>query len=196
MVSRFTWVDWAQGKVLQHGEKKWQGEHDGYTHLPDPVTHKRTVLMLDDDRWFVVDHLSGKQSHHYALHWLFCDGEFGVQEFAAAHGLWLAPISDGTHRASEPSDSRMYIQMGLVEGSGNFSVVRADPQSTRGWRSKYYGQKEPAISTMLETDQPQAVFWTFFGFAEDIVEAKGNTLHITTKHWRREINAKELTLPI
>ena len=90
----------------------------------------------------------------------------------------------------------MYIQMGLVEGSGNFSVVRADPQSTRGWRSKYYGQKEPAISAMLETDQAQAVFWTFFGFEEDVVEAKGNTLHITTEHWRREINAKDLTQPI
>ncbi len=190
MVSRFTWVDWAQGKVIQQDEKSWQGKHDGYTHLPDPVTHKRTVLMLDDDRWLVVDHLNGKQSHHYALHWLFCDGEFGVQQLAAAHKVLL------NYSDSELSESRVNIQMGLVEGSGNFSAVRADPQSTRGWRSKYYGQKEPAISTMLETDQPQTVFWTFFGFAEDVVEAKGNTLHITTEHWRREINAKDLTLPI
>lgn len=196
MVSRFTWVDWAQGKVLHQDEKHWQAEHDGYTHLSDPVTHKRTVLILDDDRWLVVDHLNGKQPHHYALHWLFCDGEFGVQQLAAAHGLRLAPISDGTHTASEPSDSRIYIQMALIEGSGNFSVVRADPQSTRGWRSKYYGQKESAISTMLETDQLQAVFWTFFGLEDDVIEVKGNTLHITTKHWRREINAEDLTVPI
>ena len=195
MVSRFTWVDWAQGKVLQHDEEKWQGEHDGYTHLPDPVTHKRTVLMLDDDRWLVVDHLNGKQSHHYALHWLFCDGEFGVKQLAAAHKVLLT-YSDGAHRASELSESRVNIQMGLLDGESRFSVVRADPRSTRGWRSKYYGQKEPAISAMLETDQPQAVFWTFFGFEEDVVEAKGNTLHITTKDWHREINAKELTLPI
>ena len=100
------------------------------------------------------------------------------------------------HSDSELSESRVRIQMGLVEGSGNFSVVRADPQSTRGWRSKCYGKKEPAISAMLETDQPQAVFWTFFGFEEDVVEAKGNTLQISTKDWRREINVKELTLPI
>jgi hypothetical protein len=190
MISRFTWVDWAQGKVLQQEEKKWQGEHDGYTHLPDPVTHKRTVLMLDDDRWLVVDHLNGKQPHHYALHWLFCDGEFGVQQQAAALKVLLT-CSD-----SKLSESRVSIQMGLVEGSGNFSVVRADPHSTRGWRSKYYGQKEPAISAMLETDQSQAVFWTFFGFEDDVVEAKENTLHITTKDWRREINARELILPI
>jgi hypothetical protein len=190
IVSRFTWVDWAQGKVLQYDEKKWQGEHDGYTHLPDPAPHKRTVLMLDDDRWLVVDHLNGKQSHHYALHWLFCDGKFGVLQLAAGHKVLLTD-SDG-----KLSESRVSIQMGSLDGDARFSVVRADPKSTRGWRSKYYGQKEPAISAMLETDQPKAVFWTFFGFEEDVVEAKGNTLHITTKHWRREINAKELTLPI
>ena len=68
--------------------------------------------------------------------------------------------------------------MGLVEGSGNFSIVRADPQSTRGWRSKYYGQKEPAISAILETDRTQVVFWTFFGFEEDAVELDSGMLKI------------------
>lgn len=172
MVSRFTWVDWARGKVIQQDDEKWQGEHDGYTHLPDPVPHKRTVLMLDDDRWLVVDHLNGKQSHHYALHWLFCDGEFGVKQLAAAHKVLL------TYSDSKLSESRVNIQMGLVEGSGNFSVVRADPQSTRGWRSKYYGQKEPAISAILETDRTQVVFWTFFGFEEDAVELDSGMLKI------------------
>lgn len=191
MVSRFTWVDWAQGKVLQHDEKKWQGEHDGYTHLSDPVTHKRTVLMLDDDRWLVVDHLDGKQPHHYALHWLFCDVEFGVQQLAVAHHKVLLTYSD-----SKLSKSRVSVQMGSLDGDARFSVVRADPQSTRGWRSKYYGHKEPAISTMLETNRSQVVFWTFFGFEDDVIEAKGHTLYITAEHWRREINAKELILSI
>ena len=49
---------------------------------------------------------------------------------------------------------------------------------------------------MLETDQPQAVFWTFFGFEEDEVAVKDKMIVITTKHWRREINAKELIPPI
>jgi hypothetical protein len=57
--------------------------------------------------------------------------------------------------------------MGLLEGMGNFSVVRGDENSTRGWRSRYYGQKEPALSVMLETDQPRACFWTYFGFETD-----------------------------
>jgi hypothetical protein len=190
MVSRFTWTDWAQGKVLQQSEKFWQGQHDGYAHLPDPVTHKRTVLVLDDDRWLVLDHLTGKELHHYALHWLLCDGKFGMQELAPAHGLLLDPFD------SNLPDSRVLIQMGSLAGSARFSVIRADPKSTRGWRSKYYGQKEPAISTMLETDQSQAVFWTFFGFENDAVEVKDTMLIITTKDWCREIDAKELILPI
>jgi hypothetical protein len=195
MVSRFTWVDWAPGKVLQQSEKFWQGQHNGYTHLLDPVTHKRAVLTLDDDRWLILDHLTGKELHHYALHWLLCDGEFGAQELAAAHKV-LLKYSDSTHRASELSESRVNIQMGLLNGDTRFSVVRADPQSTRGWRSKYYAQKEPAISAMLETDQPQAIFWTFFGFENDAVEVKDTMLIITTKDWRKDIDLTTLNLPI
>ena len=58
MVSRFTWTNWSRGKVLKQDAKIWQGEHNGYHKLPDPVTHKRTVMMLDDDRWLIVDHLT------------------------------------------------------------------------------------------------------------------------------------------
>jgi len=66
--------------------------------------------------------------------------------------------------------------MGLLEGNGDFSLVRADPDSTRGWRSRYYGHKEPAISVMLEADQPQVTFWSFFGFENDQLELQGPTL--------------------
>ncbi|MDO8753327.1 MAG: alginate lyase family protein, partial [Anaerolineales bacterium] len=108
LASRFAWTNWAQGKVLQQGEKLWQGEHDGYK----PVTHKRTVMMLDNDRWLIVDHLHANDPHHYALHWLLNDS--GVQELAPAHSLLLTP-SD-----SLLSDSRIKMQVGLVEGSSTF----------------------------------------------------------------------------
>src|SRR6266508_1723441 len=174
MVSRFTWTNWAKGKVLQHNENLWQGENDGYK----PVTHKRTVMALENDRWLVVDHLNDARSHHYALHWLLCDGQYGVEELAPARfAVWLNVLGS-TRRASELFDSKILVQMGLVEGNGNFSVVRADPNSTRGWRSRYYGDKEPAISVMLETDQHQVVFWSFFGFEEDVVEVQGESLKV------------------
>lgn len=165
MVSRFTWTNWAKGKVLQHGEKIWQGEHDGYRRLADPVAHRRIILSPGGDRWLVLDHLQGKEPHHYSLHWLLNDFPWEQRENAI-----LLMI-----------DSIKYkMQVGLVEGKSTFSVVRAEENSTRGWRSRYYGDKEPAISVLLETDQPQTTFWSFFGFAADSVESRGNTLIINS----------------
>ncbi|MEP7136216.1 MAG: alginate lyase family protein [Chloroflexota bacterium] len=171
MLSRFTWINWSKGKVLKHDQNLWQGEHDGYK----PIMHKRTVMSLEGDRWLVIDNLAANETHHYRLHWLLADS--GVQELATAQGLLLSPIKTD----SKLSDSRVLIQMGLVEGNGNFSLVRADPNSTRGWRSRYYGHKEPAISLMLEANQPQVTFWTFFGFENDVVEVVGNELKINSK---------------
>jgi hypothetical protein len=68
-----------------------------------------------------------------------------------------------------------------MNGKGNFSIVRADPTSARGWRSQYYGEKQPAISAMLETDQASTTFWSFFGFEGDEVQLSGTTLKINTQ---------------
>ncbi len=176
MVSRFTWTNWSKGKVLRHDEKIWQGEHDGYRRLADPVTHRRTVLSLGEDRWLVVDHLAGRQAHHYSLHWLLCDGDYGVQELApASFGIKLDPPG------RKLPDSKVFIQMGLQEGTGSFSVVRGDETSTRGWRSRYYADKDFAISAMLKTDQPRACFWMYFGFEADIVKIEGNLLKVNSQ---------------
>lgn len=163
MVSRFTWTNWARGKVLQHGGKIWQGEHDGYK----PVIHKRTVMMLEDDRWLIVDHLNAKQPRHYALHWLLCDFPFEQKENSILLDL---------------KSMKYQMQVGILNGDSTFSIVRADPSSTHGWRSRYYGHKEPSISAMLETDQPQACFWTFFGFEKDQIELDGDKLKINSQN--------------
>jgi hypothetical protein len=195
-LTRFTWTNWAKGKVLQHDANKWQGEHDGYRRLADPVTHRRTVLALGEDRWLVVDHLNGKQNHHYALHWLLNDGQYGVQDaaerYAPANLRILLETSSSTHRTSELPDSKILMQMGLLAGNGNTSIVRADPNSTRGWRSRYYGDKEPAISAMLETDQSHACFWTFFGFEGDVVHSEEENIRLLSPERTTSINLQSL----
>jgi Heparinase II/III-like protein len=176
MVSRFTWTDWARGKILRHDENIWQGEHDGYKRLADPVNHERSVLSLEEDRWLVIDRLRGKQPHHYALHWLLNDFPYEQRE----NGIFLSV------------DLMKYkMQVGVVEGRTTFTVVRGDPASTRGWRSRYYGQKEPAISVRLEVDQPHACFWTFFGLEDDAIELAGNTLAIHSPDWKTRISLAE-----
>ena len=191
-LTRFTWTNWAMGKVLQHDRQRWQGEHDGYKRLADPVTHRRTVLSLGEDRWFVVDHLTGKQTHHYALHWLLTDSEYGVQDLGPAHfGIWL-DISGTTRRGGELPDSKISIQLGLLEGMGNFSIVRADPHSRRGWRSRYYADKEPALSAMLETDGSHAYFWTFFGLEGDVVQIEGETFKLLSPELTASLSIQSL----
>jgi asparagine synthase (glutamine-hydrolysing) len=165
LLSRFTWTNWSKGKVLKHEKDVWQGEHDGYK----PVAHKRTVMALDGDRWLVVDHLAAKEAHRYTLHWLLADFPFEQKENGVMFSL---------------NGEKYKVQVGMTEGSGSFSVVRADPNSTRGWRSRYYGHKEPAVSVRLEATQPQVTFWTFFGFEGDVVEAAGNELKINSKPYR------------
>ncbi len=161
MVSRFTWTNWSKGKVIKHDKNLWQGEHDGY----QPVSHKRSIMALEDDRWLVVDRLTAKEPHHYALQWLLNDFPFEQNDKSVVLSL---------------GEMKYKVKIGMAEDSGNFSLVRADPNSTRGWRSRYYGHKEPAISLMLEVKRPQAIFWSFFGFENDVVEIAGNGLKINS----------------
>jgi hypothetical protein len=162
MLSRFTWTNWSKGKVLKHDNDVWQGEHDGYK----PVTHRRTVMLLDGDRWLVIDNLITNETHNYKLHWLLNDFPFEQKDNSVLLSF---------------DEIKYKVQVGIMEGNGNFSLVRADPASTRGWHSRYYGHKEPAISVMLEADQTNVTFWSFFGFENDIVEIEGNVLKLNSK---------------
>ncbi len=171
MASRFTWMNWSKGRVLKHDKDLWQGEHDGYR----PVSHRRTVMALEDDHWLVIDDLVANEPHQYTLHWLLSDGEYGIRKPASGFGLWLEPST------SKLVDSKFNIQMGLFDGNGIFSLVRADANSVRGWRSRYYGHKEPAISVMLEVNQAQVAFWSFFGLENDVVEVVGKSIKVNSK---------------
>jgi asparagine synthase (glutamine-hydrolysing) len=165
MVSRFTWTNWAKGKVLKHSENLWQGEHDGYK----PIRHKRTVMALEGDRWLIIDDLAANEPHLYTLHWLLNDVPFTQNKNSL-----LLNYEASTYK----------IQTGLLNGDGKFSTLRADPTSTYGWRSRYYAHKEPAISLLLETHQANASFYTFFGIENDVLEPNENSFNLNSKSIR------------
>jgi UDP-N-acetylmuramyl pentapeptide phosphotransferase/UDP-N-acetylglucosamine-1-phosphate transferase len=153
-LSRFTWGNWAQGKVLQNGEVEgewlWQGEHDGYLRLNDPVKHSRKVVSLGGDRWLVVDKLLAAQPHEYCLQWLLADQPYEVVD-----------NPDGYEVKLDVNGKALRIVIGL-NLSGEFSVARGDDESTRGWQSSYYGEKHPALSVMLTAKAANTTFWTLF----------------------------------
>ena len=177
MLTRFTWTNWSKGHVLRHDANIWQGEHDGYKRLADPVTHKRTVMSLGKDRWLIFDHLDAAKTHHYALHWLLNNFPYEEEESSLLLSL---------------DSAKCKVQFGSVDGGSTFSIVRGDPGSTRGWRSRYYGDKEPAISVLLETDQPRARLWTFFGHPSDVMQMHGETFQLVSRDLMTSINIETL----
>lgn len=177
--SRFTWSNWAKGEVLKEtrlsGILIWQGKHDGYQRLGDPVSHTRTVMMLPGDSWLVIDRLNALENHNYDLHWLINDFPYDQDLEKNKITLW-------------PKANSYQIKMGLLEERANFSIVRASNHSTRGWRSSYYGAKEPAISLSLECTRPDATFWTYFGSAQNGVTLEENNISIYVDGIRTNVN--------
>jgi asparagine synthase (glutamine-hydrolysing) len=179
-LSRFTWGRWAKGQVRFSNARGWQGTQDGYARLG--VKHVRSVLALDGDRWLVVDQLEGIQIHRYTLNWLIDD--FPFSELPGENTILLQ------------TDSQRYrVSAGLFEGGGNFSLVRADSTSTRGWRSRYYGQKQPALSMQVEANRRSAVFWTFFGFEEDVIRTSSQALVLEMDHRPVHLQLRDLSTP-
>ena len=160
--------------------------------------------MLGEDRWLVADHLFAARPHRYSLHWLINDFPHSVTPEQNLIQIRSAKSPDFANRNQSRApqgcfaktlESVFIIRMGLLEGESVFSAVRGDPNSTRGWRSRYYGQKEPALSAMLETNQTQACFWTFFGFEEDSVELSGRVLDLRVVRRLIKVFLPDLSAP-
>lgn len=139
--SRFLWLDWATGTVEQHGHDYWRGRHDGYHRLLDPVTHRRAIQRMDGG-WLVVDEVNGNAAHDFRLHWLLADFPYHLS---------------GAALTLETTAGAYYVttsQPGQIE--------RASENSTRGWRSRYYGQREPALSLeVVKSSVNSVLFWTY-----------------------------------
>lgn len=170
-MSRFTWVNWSKGTVLRNKPYQrfpcWMGEQDGYSRLKDPVTHRRAVLMLDDTRWLVVDWLVAAKTHLYRSHWLLADYPYSINRK-------LNTV------IQKIENHRLLVQTGLLEGQGAISLVRGDAKSRCGWRSRYYGEKSPAISLALEKQGSTVCFWTYFGSPGDSIRVEQNTIFVKT----------------
>lgn len=167
--SRFIWVNWSQGSVSafeeKDGLKYCQGQHDGYSRLKDPVVHKRTVLLIGDQNWFVIDHVSGLAEHEFKLNWLL-DKQF-YQLNKAENLLQL-----------QHKKQILIAQFGLLGEFTPIDILSADEASTRGWVSHYYGHKEPAMSVQLTRNSNQVVFWSFFGNKHSQIIQTGESLSL------------------
>lgn len=137
---RFLWLPWAKGTTREfvrqaNGLLYWEGSHDGYQRLADPVAHRRAVLLLptDPEIWIVADELTGDASHRLRQHWLLDDFAHDWDEESR-----LLALSTG--------QGDYFLHFPATIAGEVCSIVRADAGSTRGWQSPYYAMRLPALS--------------------------------------------------
>ncbi|WP_165441525.1 alginate lyase family protein [Rubinisphaera italica] len=178
-VSRFFWYPWVTGQQ-EHRQSSpgqlldwWEGSHDGYFRLKDPVSCRRGLLRLGEEHWLVIDKLSGRQSHEYCLHWQLCDAPY---ELDAASGMLKLELESGGYQ--------MKI---IASGDMQCSLVRADPQSTRGWHSAYYLHRVPNLSINATVNTHAVTYWTLFGPSESQMSFNNNELQISSPDWAADI---------
>jgi asparagine synthase (glutamine-hydrolysing) len=153
-VGRFLWLDWAKGTVLPplyEVERGSEGvrfaQHTGYK----PIIHRRTLASVGPDEWLITDELTDQRPHNYRLHWLFADAPY----------TWDSEERRLTLHYPA-GDYRVQIDVTPAALDADISLVRADPESIRGWRSRFYADREPALSLAVTVHAPQVKFISRF----------------------------------
>ncbi|MAU09163.1 MAG: hypothetical protein CL607_05025 [Anaerolineaceae bacterium] len=179
--SRFTWMDWAQCEdIYREADASgqwslWQGAHTGYHLLENAVDHQRSVLRLADNSWVIIDRMLVSAAHDYRLHWLLNDFPYAI---------------NGQQITLETVKGPYALHLGASHIT-ELDVVRADSASVRGWQSRYYGQKTPAVSVVMTTHGATTVLWSVFTTTDTRVRQDSDVLSIEAAqgpHYRIDLS--------
>jgi uncharacterized heparinase superfamily protein len=130
------WSSFRVGRRARPGPVRWQvredyvfvqGEHDGYSRLPVPVIHQRTIVWGKKKFWLVVDQLWGR-------------GQTSLVNYIHLHpSLAFAACGSGSWRIS-PSEEDLWL---MAFGAHSWSIARAQRDPFRqGWYSEDFGELE------------------------------------------------------
>lgn len=187
-VSRFLWLPWTRGRLRCFRSSEslplvyWEGEHDGYGRLANPVLHRRGVLRIGEESWLILDLLDSRGTHSYRLHWLFQDLPFAWDQedrcltLDAAAGKYCAHIATSCENAT-------------------VSLERADPHTPRGWRAPYYYCREPAISLDVVAAGTSVWFFSLLGSKPLCLSVGESCLTVRTARGEEEISLERNSNP-
>jgi len=105
-------------------------EHTGYRALPDPVTHRRRVIFVEQSYWIVIDDLTGAESHSIDVRF-----QFGPIQVRLDADGWARATTDGRRGLLLRTFTKVPLHAEVRKG-------RRAP--LEGWISPNYGQFEPA----------------------------------------------------
>lgn len=170
-VGKFLWLPWLHSEVIQDCRSPqglltyWEGTHDGYRRLQDPVTHHRGILRIADDIWLVLDKLDGIEEHDYRLHWFFPDWPYD----------WCP--DRGRIRLQSPVGA-YHVQVQTPSSEVQTSIVTASEETPEGWRSPYYYYREGAISLAIDVCAQTVLFATLFSPRQGWMAIDGDLLQL------------------
>jgi hypothetical protein len=99
------------------------GSHSGFQRLPDPVTHRRSVLFVHQGYWIVVDSILAAGEHESVAHW------------HTAIGSEISAVSPAAARIFSPcAEGRTELFLGAV---GDVNSLEWDED----WVSPSYGSR-------------------------------------------------------
>ncbi|HEX6507527.1 MAG TPA: alginate lyase family protein [Chloroflexota bacterium] len=173
---RFLWLPWLKSHVRASARSAgghltyWEGEHDGYSRLHPPVLHRRALIQLGGEHWLVLDALETEGTHDYRLHWLLPDLPFE------------RALGDSGVVLDTPSGVYM-LWLGAINGTADLTVVRGAADTPRGWRSRSYLEREPALSADLTTHGKSMRLWSVLGPPCRVAMSEPDRLEIDADGW-------------
>jgi hypothetical protein len=135
----FMWSRHAKARCLDFEDElpvqRFLGEHDGYTALRDPVTHRRGIAYDARARAFsIVDTFECAGEHTVRWHWHCAES--------------LQPIL--THEAVCLYTDRHEVRIVAERAPERILTFRGGKPDEGGWVSRSFGRKEPATTVAWE----------------------------------------------
>ena len=155
----FLWLRHAQARCLNFettsSEDVWEAQHDGYQRLPDPVIHRRRLVLDKAARKLTVtDTLECTGRHTAALHWHFAES--------------CAVELQGNTAVARCGDMR--VRLILPAQGGRAEIVRGAENPPLGWISRRFDEKYPTSCLRWTTDLQGTTQWA----SEIQIETEGD----------------------
>ena len=140
-VARFLYLPWPRGQAAwDKATGEFVATHDGWARLG--LSHVRRLAQPSPEVVAIRDRVHGAGRHRGRLHWLLADLPYHFEPHANRLVLHTR-VGDYALTWSVPA--------------GKATLVRADPETARGWWSPYYDYAAPALSLAIEFDFSDAV---------------------------------------
>jgi hypothetical protein len=138
----FAWERAAESRVIKFVTSDlfdyFEGSHDGYERLPDPVTHTRSILFVKPDRehelpsfMVVRDKFKARKQHSYELRY-----HLGADTSVTA--------DNNSATAIDPAHCVLSMKA--------FGQSKTTARVEAGWVSRCYGQRESASVALFEAE--------------------------------------------